>query len=498
MPAATAALAQSAYDFCSLATNPWQCTSTTQTTTATQTYLPDIITVPAAFGSLSGKLALAFASPAGAALRQLLTPYLSGSPVPVLVSSQDHSTVTVETPVHYASDEEALIGPGKTYSIIVPFMGAIDVTNTHTDKVTEETYQSQATLNAAAAGFLLGDLYAGVPTMLMDGDATFMAGLLRHATGPAGGAGTGSGHPPLALLAPPFTPPAVDAAALAAATPTVLVAPGWSAWLEGNLGYAALASTAEHEGLTFATAGTVLGAGYADGQWRAGGSLALGRTAFTQEGTGDSGTITSLRAGAYLGMDTGEWSLTGGLSAGYHWLQATRLSGLPAAPTASFTGTSVSASLEAARRFSLWGIEIEPLAGAVASLANTGGLTESGSTGLELIVEPRATRALNLYAGTRLSARYDWGDLVLAPEAQLRVEYEVLGDERAVTTSFAADPGAGAIQVAGLQPGRLGLQLGAGLGVEFMRRWRGAISAELHYRGGAPAYRLLVSAGSRW
>ena len=486
---------QSALDYCNNSSNPWQCTSTTTNETVNQTVLPAIITVPSVFSSLSGQLALAFASPAGPTLQQLLAPYLGGAPVPQKISTQTQSSSTVEPGVTYFDGEEALIGPDQIYRYYVPPGLSIVVTNTRTDEVTDEVYQLQQTLDAAATNWLLGDIYAAVPTILIDGDFAFIATLFDHARGgmadnraPAGG--------PLALMMPKLVPPAVDAAALVAAGPGGLVAPAWTAWLDGGFAQSTLSSTSEHFGMSFTTAESAVGTDYKDGPWRAGGSLGLARTGFQQSATGDSGSVTSLRIGAYAGFDAGNWSLMGGLSGGYHWTQATRLSGMPAPASASFGSTSLSAGLEAVYRMNLWEAGFEPFAGSVLSMASAGGFTEAGSTGLEIVGQPTTTRAMTVYAGARVSSRHEFGNLVLTPESHVRLLYEVLGEERTVATSFAAGT---PVQVAGLQPGRLAAQIGAGLGVEFSRHWSAAFAGELQFRsGGDFGYRLLASASGNW
>ena len=500
--AAPAQAQLSGYNFCAINDwpVPWDCTSTTTDTTTVQTYLPADVTAPSPFSSLAGQLSLAFASPAGASLQELLAPYLTGSSAALLVDMRTDSTETVEAPQLYG---EGLVGVGPAelgLDVTVPMSQTALVTNTHTQTVVEEVYQSQQVLSASAAAFLLGDIYAAVPTTILDGDFDFLAGLLSHAQGGVQAIGQNPHPEPFAFTPATFTPPALDATTFAAASPGTLVAPRRRAWLEGSFERSALTPTADHLGLSFSTAQTAVGIDYADGPWRAGGSLGFGRTGFSQPATGDSGSVTGLRAGAYAGFDAGDWSITGGLAAGYHWTQATRLSGLPAPATSAFGATSLSAALEASRRFSLLGAVLEPLAGAVFSLANTGGFIESGTGQLDLEVQPATTRALNLYVGGRLSGQVALGDdIVLRPEADVRLLYDAIADPRVVTSSFATDPAGPQTALVGLRPGRIAVRLGASLGIEIARTWRLALAYGLELRGGSePAHSVSGSAGGRF
>lgn len=491
------------FQYCDTGATPWQCTSSTTTSSTIRTFLPDSLGAPAAFATVSTRLQLTFSSPAGAALTQLLAPYLSGSSASQLVGANATSTQTVEAPLQYTDqDLFAPVGPDRAFDVGVPMMGAVDVVNTRTDTTIEELYQTQQTLDAAALGFLLGDIYAAVPVAILDGDFEFTTALLDHARGTEQAPGAHvPGQTPLAFAAPKLILPAVDATAFAAAGSSgIRVAPGWTTWLNGAVGRSALTPSADHLGLSFSTADAAIGADYADGPWRAGGSIGVGRTGFDQPSTGDFGTITSFRAGAYAGFETGEWSLTGGLSGGYHWTQTTRLSGMPAPAISSFGSMSLSAGLEAARRFKLFGASFEPLAGAVLSLASTGGFTESGTALLDLKGQPTTTRALKLYVGGRVSGRLALADgIVVTPEAHARVLYDAIADPLAVTTSFAGDPSGTQTTIWGLQPGRVTAQLGAGIGMGMARTWRLAIAYRLQFRGGSDlTHNLSGSVSGKW
>lgn len=498
----TRAQADTGQAYCDTTATPWQCTSsTTNPPTTTQTFLPASLGLSGAFGTLDGQISLSIASPSGASLRQLLAPYLSGSSAPQLVETRSQSTQTAEAPVGYGLGTVP-VGPGGTLFVTVPMFGSASVTNTRIDTVFEELYQAQQTLDPAAVSFLLGDIYAAVPLTIVDGDVAFMASLLGRSPGGADWPGAaGPGRPALGFAGPRLTPPAVDATAFAATGQSgYLVAPGWTAWLDGSAGRSALHPTPDHLGLSFSGAGTALGADYADGPWRAGGSIGYARAGFSQPATGDAGTVTSLRAGAYAGFDAGQWSILGGVAGGYHWTQATRLSGLPSPATTSFGSTSLVAALEASRRFDLLGASFEPLAGAVFSLVRTGGFTETGTGLLDLKGEPTMTKTLELYVGGRVSGRLALGDDIVArPEAHIRVLYDALADPLSVTTSFPADPSGAQTTIAGLQPGRLALQVGAGVAVEFARTWQLALAYRLQVRGGSDlAHNLSGSISGKW
>jgi outer membrane autotransporter protein len=368
--------------------------------------------------------------------------------------------------------------------------------------VIEEVFQTRQSLDPTAVAFLLGDIYAAVPMNIHSGDFAYIVGLFsRHhdasnlrafqysAPAALGFAAPfeGPAPAPRGFAAPRLSSPAIDATAFAAAGGAgTLSAPGWTTWVDGSIGHSAFAPTAEHLGLSFSTADTAIGADYADGPWRAGVSIAFAQTGFTQQDTGDSGAVTSVRGGAYAGFDGADWSIAGGVSAGYHWAQVERLSSLATPATASFSATSLSAAIEASRRFNLLGANVEPLAGATFSLVNTGGFNESGTTLLDLAGQPATTKALKVYIGGRASGRLALGNgIVVMPEAHVRITYDVLADPLIVTTAFINGASGAQTAISGPQPGRLAVQLGAGVGIEIARRWRVAIAYQAAFGGGS-------------
>lgn len=475
----------------------WECTSTTTSTTTTQVLLPPTLGLPAAFETLSDQMELTLASTTGASLRQLLAPYLSGSAQKV---DETRQAVATMGQAGAPRSDTVWVGPDSAKDVFMAFGNAATVTNTHTDEVIEEVFQTRQVLDPAAAAFLLGDIYAAVPASILDSDFTFITSLLGHAS--ASAASFESFAPePLGFAGPQLRSPAIDATAFAASgAPGTFFAPGWTTWIDGSYGTSGFAATADRFALSFSTADTTIGADYADGPWRAGGSVGFARTSLAQPETGDSGAVTSLRAGAYAGFDGGDWSLTGGLAAGYHWAQMERLSGLPTPATSAFSATSLSAAVEASRRFTLLGASFEPLAGATLSLVNTGGFTESGTNLLDLAGQPATTKTVKLHVGGRASSRLAFGDdIVVVPEAHVRVAYDVLADAPTVTTAFVSDPTGTQTTISGLQPGRLAAQLGAGVGVDIGRRWRIALAYQTEFRGGRDlAHKLSGSIRGTW
>lgn len=130
------------FQYCDTGATPWQCTSSTTTSSTIRTFLPDSLGAPAAFATVSTRLQLTFSSPTGAALTQLLAPYLSGSSASQLVGANATSTQTVEAPLQYTDqDLFAPVGPDRAFDVGVPMMGAVDVVNTRTDTIVEELFR---------------------------------------------------------------------------------------------------------------------------------------------------------------------------------------------------------------------------------------------------------------------------------------------------------------------------------------------------------------------
>jgi outer membrane autotransporter protein len=161
---------------------------------------------------------------------------------------------------------------------------------------------------------------------------------------------------------------------------------------------------------------------------------------------------------------------------------------------------SLSAAIEASRRFNLLGADVEPLVGTSFSIVNTGGFSESGTTLLDLAGQPATTKVLKLYIGGRASGRLALGNgIVVMPEAHVRITYDVLAEPLTVTTAFVNGASSTQTTISGLQPGRLAVRLGAGVGVEVARRWRVAVAYQAAIGGGSDlAHELSGSIRGTW
>lgn len=348
--------------------------------------------------------------------------------------------------------------------------------------------------NSSAANWLLGDLHAEVQTTLLDEEFSFIDGLIGH----AGTAGTGAAGGPLAMqyAEVSFTdddPTGGEALGYAPqvhkSLPPLLKAPPaaaasgvWTAWASGDYGTGSFAGTASNFGFGYNSGGGEVGLDYRKGDWLIGGASQYVRSNVSQDITGDSSAIDSVRLGGYASYRPGPWSFTGVIGGGWHFISTDRLTVLPMPATSSYDAQSFNAGFEAARRYDLWGGVLQPLAGLVYTNLHANAFTESGDPFLDLAGQSSDLNALKGYAGARAWKSFEIAPgLIVTPEVNARVLYDFLDNEGSFTALFAADPTATTFPVSGLASGRTAGLFGAGLSLSWAPNWRAiaAYSAEI-------------------
>jgi outer membrane autotransporter protein len=391
------------------------------------------------------------------------------------------------------------------YQTLLVNPGSLSVnTNTHffflTDLVTQINIVNTTQVNLTAQGFnwLSGDLHTTFQTTILDDDFRFMDFLL----GRGASVGTGSGAVnvvPLGFSAEPAMAAAPFEQALAYATKAPRMMPaaapigGWSAWARGSLGYARYDTTAANFGFDAKSRSGELGVEYARESWLIGGAAGFGRAEVSQLRTGDSGRIDSVRAGAYGAFMPGPWRFSGAVAGGFHAIDATRLALLPGPARSSYDAQSISAGIEAARRFAAFGGVVEPLGGLVYSALHVDGFTEAGNGFLDLAGRGTTIDALKGYLGVRAHRTTMVGSAAFTPELRARVLHDFLDDVRGYTARFTADPTATALPVTGIQPGRTAALLGGGVTLQITPGWRAFAAYDAELRRNAISH--LGSAG---
>jgi outer membrane autotransporter protein len=353
--------------------------------------------------------------------------------------------------------------------------------------------QTQVSLTASGFGWLTGDLHATFQTTILDDDFRFIDFLLGRG-GLSGGASSANvSMVPLAFSAEPVAS-AAFAQALAYATKAPRMAPpaapagGWSAWARGNLGYAKYDTTAANFGFDAKSRSGEFGIEYARENWLVGGAAGFGRADVNQFVTGDSGRIDSVRAGVYGAYMPGPWRFSGAVAGGFHAIDATRLALLPGPARSGYDARSLSAGIEAARRFAVLGGAVEPVAGLVYTALHVDAFTEAGNGFLDLAGRSATIDALKGYVGARASRTVMFGPTAVTPEVRVRVLHDFLDDPRGYTARFTADPAATAFPVSGLQPGRTAALLGAGLTVQLTPGWRAFAAYDAEVRRNAVSH----------
>lgn len=352
-------------------------------------------------------------------------------------------------------------------------------TNTHTAFATSVTLPA----NVVVSRWLTGDLHAGFQTTLIDEGASFTDTLLSR---------THRGNRTSASAALPFAPdrpvtPGIDEAlAYATKAPAPLTAAlggGWSVWFKGSYGQSSYGATATDFGYRSRADGIKVGAEYTKDEWLYGIGAEFGRNKVNQAITGDTGRIDSSRVGLYGAWQPGDWSFGGSAVVGLHSIDASRLDLLPTPLVSSYGAKTIDLSGEASRQFALGGGVIEPFAGVLYTSLHSDAFVESGNI---LAVAGSATSidAFKAYVGARASTSFTFADRwEVSPELRARLSYDVLDDTRGFTARFVNDPTATPITVAGLQPERTAVLLGAGLTSQLAANLRGLLAYDVELRG---------------
>lgn len=311
-------------------------------------------------------------------------------------------------------------------------------------------------------------------------------------TGVAAGAVVPSlGFAPDAMAVAPFE----DALAFATKAPkvptTAAMAGGWRAWIRGSLGRANFDGTDANFGFKYRTVSGELGLERVAGPWLYGAAFGFGNAKVDQDVTRDHGSLDTWRVGAYAAYRPGPWWVTAAVAVGFHDIGATRLSAFPVPATSSYDARTLSAGIEAVRRFALAHATVEPLAGLVYTALRVDSFTESGTTFLDLAGSGTSIDALKGYVGARVYRSFAWAHgFDVTPELRGRLLYDFLNDRRAYTARFIADPTATPIAVTGLQPDRFATMIGAAVTTRFSPTWRSFASYDAEIRGGDVAHLL--------
>jgi outer membrane autotransporter protein len=377
-----------------------------------------------------------------------------------------------------------LDGFNQSQQFFVP-AGSINVNqDTHTEDFFLISAGSQP-LSRRGANWLTGDLHTEFQTAILDGDFSFVDGLLDHGRGGETEAMLfASGRPQFAQLGVSDTPP-----------------PGsgpWTAWFKGDYASADFAGTGSNFGFGYHGGGGQGGVDYRAADFLLGGAFAYDHENVTQDTTGDHGGINSWRLGGYASYQPGDWSFTGVLAGGFHSIDASRLNLLVMPSASSYGARSFNAAVEAARRFALWGATVQPMLGLVYTNLNVDRFNETGGL---LNITGRSTNigALRGYAGARAYQGFALASgMVLTPEVRARVLYDFLDDARALTATFVDDPTQTSFLVSGLRPARLAGLFGAGATLRLNPMWRAFVGYDAEVRGGNVAHLVTGGLKANW
>jgi hypothetical protein len=433
--------------------------------------------------ALQGQLNRVLAGPNGTALLTALNGLgVLGPQGPPTKTSL--GTTTTITTILTIGPGTVVDGPDNSLSFFIPAGSTNLDQNTSTDFFFLISPGSQP-LSRRGANWLTGDLHTEFQTAILDGDFSFVDGLLDHGRGGETEAMLfASGRPQFAQLGVTDTPPP-------SAGP-------WTAWFKGDYAAADFTGTADNFGFDYHGGGGQGGIDYRAADFLLGGAFAYDHENVTQNATTDHGAIDTWRVGGYASWQPGDWSFTGVLAGGFHSIDASRLNLLVMPSASSYGARSFNAAVEAARRFALWGATVQPMLGLVYTNLNVDRFSETG--GLFNITGRAADiAALRGYAGARAYQSFALvNGMVLTPEVRARVLYDFLNDARALTASFVDDPTQTSFLVSGLQPARLAGLFGAGATLRLNPMWRAFVGYDAEVRGGNVAHLVTGGLKANW
>ncbi len=420
-------------------------------------------------GPVQDQLNALLSGPNAAAIQQALDGIVDAPSLTFISHVLDNTT---QTPTL-----EDTLGPGTiiiadrdnggiAYEVLAGFVNLninVQFNNFFTD-----TFQANNNLSAEGLGWLSGDLHTTFQTVLLDDGFGFTDTLLlrgRRSAGPYG---------------------AIIAAGLGGEPLEASLGDGWSTWSKSAYRNASFDGTSGNFGFAADGFSSAYGLDHAGGDWLTGVAVGYSTLSSKQDVTGDKGDLQAFKAGLYASWHPGDWTITGSATGSFQSIKSKRLVTLPIPATADYDAASFNLGFEAARRFTLSDTAFfEPTGGFIYSHLHTDGFTESGGGGLGLSVKAENTDALKAYVGARLASTMALSDgMTITPELRARVVYDVLGDNRDLTASFADVAAATPFAVSGLEPNRFGGIIGAGLTLARTTNWQATLSYDAEIRGG--------------
>ena len=444
--------------------------TTLQVNSVTNVILPDTSGVGGS-GPVQDQVNLLLAGSHAAAIHRALDGVMDAPSLTFLSRVLD-DTISTSTSEDFFGDslrgQTLFVGPERSIPVVLqPPWSGVNFIFTTTNFFTD-TFQATNGLSAAGLGWLSGDLHTTFQTVLLDDGFGFTDTLLLRGRRSAGAYG------------------AIIAAGLGGEPLQASLGDGWSTWSKSAYRNGSFDDTASNFGFAADGFSSAYGLEHADGEWLTGVAVGYSTLNSKQDVTGDKGDLQAFKAGLYASYHPGDWTFTGSATGSFQTIKSKRLVNLPTPATADYDATSFNLGFEAARRFALSeNAFFEPTGGFIYSHLHSDSFTEAGGGGLGISVDAENTDALKAYIGARLASTLALNDgMTITPELRGRFVYDVLGDNRDLTASFADVAAATPFAVSGLEPKRAGGIIGAGLTLASTTNWQATTSYDAEIRGG--------------
>ena len=177
----------------------------------------------------------------------------------------------------------------------------------------------------------------------------------------------------------------------------------------------------------------------------------------------ESGTISTPRLLAYGRYSWGPWAIGATLGYAYDAIKSQRpIPGMGKTASASYNANELTDAVGLGRQIKVKGITLEPTIGVNYAHYAQGAFTETGAPGFNLSVAAMSAISVRPYIGLSATGSFTRASgLRLTPEADIRFSHEMKD-----TPLSLVEVGGGRFSVAGLEPSRNEVSLGAGIAAQ--------------------------------
>lgn len=272
-------------------------------------------------------------------------------------------------------------------------------------------------------------------------------------------------------------------------------------WAAGGGRFGRLRGDEDQAGYRFNSGQGVFGYDYRPASnWLAGAVLATEITDFSTDGPSNSGTLTSLRTGAYAAAEIGRNRVAASLLASWdHYSTSRSLPTFSRSASASYDGYTVAMSADASHKVPLGFAVIEPLAGLTFAQLWRPAFSENGANAVSLQADSEnATRLVSRLGATLTMPIALEGGKLLRPWLRAFWAHDFLDTQGELIASFAGATAPGTFTINTADPDRNTALVGAGLKLEINPTASVVIAYDGEWSRNADVHSISASGTMRW